>query len=204
MTRRWVTGLGVALGVVGLVALVVPELTTLLPTDNTVVFAVGLVLLLGAVREVQRRRRTPAGYAETDDRELTVELPTPGDDLDRRLDGVTLARSDAVKRQRIRDEIEAVAVATVQRREGCSETVAERRLREGTWTEDPFAAAFFTPYPPQVSRRKRLQEVFSSTPQFTHRARRAVEAVGRLADGEDESRPVESESRSRPAGGDDD
>lgn len=186
MTRRWVTGLGVALGVVGLVALAVPALTTPLPTDDTVVFVLGLVLVLGAVREVQRRRHTPPGYAETGDAELTVDLPTPGEEFDRRFEGLTLARSDAVRRERVRDEVKAVALETIQRREGCSEAAAEHRLHEGTWTDDPFAAAFFSRHPPQVSTRERVQEILSSTPQFDRRARAAVAAVARLAEDDDD------------------
>ena len=186
MAGRWTAVLGGLLAVVGIAALVVPDLTTALPTDDTVVLALGAVLLLGAAREIQRRRHATFEYAETDDTELALELPTPGDEFDRRIGGMRLVRFDAVERQRVRDDVWEVALATIRRRERCSEAEAEEMLREGTWTDDPFAAAFFTRRPPQASRRRRVRELLSSTSPFERRAVRAVDAVYRLAEGEDE------------------
>lgn len=186
MIQRSVAAVGAAVALVGLVALVVPSVTTSLPTDDTVVTILAVVLLLGAVREIHRRRQTTFDYTETSDTELTLELPTPGDELDRDLSRVTVTRFNQVQRQHIRDEIRAVAVETIERRERCSEEVAESMLQDGTWTDDPFAASFFTRRPPRITRRKRLRELLSSTPPFKRRAVAAIEAVHRLAEGGDE------------------
>jgi len=184
--RRGVAAAGVVLAVVGLVAVAVPSVTTMLPTDDAVVTVLAVVLLLGALREVQRRRHTEFEYTETSDTELTLELPTPGDEYDRELSRVTVTRFNQVQRQHLRDEVREVAVETVQRRERCTEEEATEMIQEGSWTDDPFAAAFFTRRAPAVSRRKRLRELVSSTPPFRRRAVAAIEAIHRLAEGTDE------------------
>jgi len=184
--RRSVAAVGVALALVGLVAVVAPWLTTPLPTGDTVVTVLAVVLLLGAVREVQRRRRTEFEYTETSDAELTLELPTPGDEFDSDLSRVSVTRFNQVQRQHIRDEVREAAVETVTRREHCDEETAREMVRQGTWTDDPFATAFFTRRPPRTSRRAQLRELFSSTPPFKRRAVAAIEAVHRLAEGTDD------------------
>lgn len=186
MIRRTVTGVGVALAVLGLVAVAVPQITTALPTGDAVVTVLAVVLLLGALREVQRRRHTAFEYTETSDTELTLELPTPGDEFDRELSRVTVTRFNQIRRQQIRDEIRETTVETVQRRERCSEDEARAMVQNGTWTDDPFATSFFTRRPPRTSRRKRLRELFSSTPPFKRRAVAAIEATYRLAEGSDD------------------
>jgi len=186
VTRRLTAAAGVVLALVGLVALAVPSVTTTLPTDETVVSILGGVLLLGAAREIQRRRDASFEYAETSDTEVTVELPTPGDDFDRRLETITVTRYNQLQRQSIRDDVREVAVATLQRRERCTEDEAQVMLDEGTWTDDPFAASFFTRRPPKTSARNRIRELFSSTPPFQRRAVSAVREVHRLAEGEDD------------------
>jgi hypothetical protein len=184
--RRTVAAVGAAVALVGLVALAVPSVTTSLPTDDAVVTVLAVVLLLGEVREIQRRRHTAFQYAETSDTELTLELPTPGDEFDRELSKVTMTRFNQIQRQHIRDEVREVAVETVQRRERCTEEEARELIREGAWTDDPFAVAFFTRRAPRISRRKRLRELVSSTPPFRRRTVAAIEAIHRLAEGTDE------------------
>ncbi|ELZ30494.1 hypothetical protein C475_00080 [Halosimplex carlsbadense 2-9-1] len=180
MSRSVTATLGVLLGVVGLAALAVPGITTPLPTGESFVLIVGLVLLLGALAQVQRRRHTELEYAETPDAELAVDLPTPGDDLDRRLGRLQLTRFNEGERHRIRDEISRVATETIRRRERGSAEAAERALDEGTWTDDPFAAAFLTGRVPQAPTTDRLRELFNRESPFKRRAVRAIDAVERL------------------------
>ncbi|QPV64141.1 hypothetical protein I7X12_05815 [Halosimplex litoreum] len=185
MSRSVTATLGVLLGVVGLAALAVPSITTPLPTGESFVLIVGLVLLLGAVAQVQRRRHTDLEYAETPDAELAVNLPTPGDDLDRRLGRLQLTRFNEAERHRIRDEIGGVAAETIRRRERGSAEAAQRALDEGTWTDDPFAAAFFTGRVPEAPTTDRLRELFDRESPFKRRAVRAIDALERLLEADD-------------------
>lgn len=186
MRRDLTAALGTVLGVVGLAAVAVPGIATPLPTGEAFVVVVGAVLVLGALGQAQRRRRTELEYAETPDAELAVDLPTPGDDVDRRLSRLTLTRFNEAERYRLREEFGDVAAATIQRRERCSADEAERALREGTWTDDPFAAAFFTGSAPEASATERVRELLHRETPFKRRAVRAIEAVERLLEGEDD------------------
>jgi hypothetical protein len=186
VSGRVTAALGAVLGLAGLVALAVPSLTTSLPVDEDVVLLLGIVLLLGAFGEIQRRRGTELEYADTPETERVVDLPTPGDDVDRRLDRMTLTRFNELERQRLREDVREAALATIQRRDGCSREVAERALREGTWTDDPFAAAFFTRRAPDVAPTSRVRALMSTTTPFERRAVQAIDAVHRLAEADDE------------------
>lgn len=186
MSRSVTATLGVLLGVIGLAAIAIPGITTPLPTGDTIVLLVGGVLLLGALGQVQRRRHTEQTYAETPDAELAVDLPTPGDDLDRRLNRLKLTRFNEAARHRLRDDVGDVAVETIQRRERCSAEAAEESLSEGTWTDDPFAAAFFTGLAPRASASDRVRELLHADSPFKRRAVRAIDAVERLLEGDDE------------------
>ena len=180
MSRSVTATLGVVLGVVGIAALAAPGITTPLPTGDAFVILVGLVLILGAVAQVQRRRHTELDYAETPDAELSVELPTPGDDLDRRLGRLRLTRFNEAERHRIRERIGDVAAATIRRRERVSAEAARQALEEGSWTTDPFAAAFFTGRVPEAPTTDRVRELLDRESPFKRRAVRAVDAVERL------------------------
>lgn len=176
--------IGVVLGLLGLVALAVPEVTVGLPANDTIVLGLGAVLVLGGVREVWRRRNVEPGYAETPDTEEPVELPTPGAAFDRRMSRLSSLMYRANERQQIREEVSTVAVETVRRRFTYTEAEANAALREGTWTDDPFAAAFFTGRQPEADVVSRARELLRSGTAFQHRARRAVTELYRLAEEE--------------------
>lgn len=185
MNLRLSAAIGVVLAVVGLVALVVPSVTTALPANDLVVLGVGAVLALGGFREVWRRRNADPGYAETTDAEEPVELSTPGEEFDRRMDRLSNVLYQGNVRQRVREEVTKVALETLQRRFDYGESEARQVLRAGSWTDDPFAASFFTGKPPETDTISRARELVRSGTSFQHRARRAVDELYRLAEEED-------------------
>lgn len=186
MRRQIAAGLGVLLAVLGLAALAVPGLTAPLPVGDVAVSLLGGILLVGAVRELQRRRTTELDFAATDDHETTIELPTPGDAFDRRLRRIAWVRGDRLERERVRDSVRDAAIDAIRRRRGCSRAEAERLIETGSWTDDPFAAAFLARERPDVSPTALLRERLRTKPTFRHRAGRAVAAVDRLLEGPDD------------------
>ncbi|MFB6151121.1 MAG: hypothetical protein ABEJ40_04880 [Haloarculaceae archaeon] len=176
--------LGVALAVVGLAAVAVPSLATGIPADDTVVFAVGLLLVLGGLRQVQRRRSTTFDYAEAPDVERVVELPTPGDELDRRFEQFSALQYRKSDRERVRSSVADLAAETLQRRFGYSESEAEEALRRGTWTDDPFAASFFSRQPPDVGAVGQAREILQNRSAYAHRAHAAASELHRIAVGD--------------------
>lgn len=108
--------------------------------------------------------------------ERGTEAPPPGAEL-RLLDGGRWPVLSPTSRRTVRDRLRAVTVRTVARDRGVSRSRAERAVDEGTWTDDPVAAALFTP----VGERP-LSRIDAAL-RFRTRARRAARATVRLADG---------------------
>lgn len=138
---------GIAVFVVGLLVVFVPGVEEVLPvaaaiealgSDYVVVAVVGvaavslsvLLVAVQSVRGIDESRPPVVESVET--------APHPGRDLDRSFGGLSGLTTSGAARSRLR----AVAVETVMRAEGCTRSTAERRVREGAWTDDPVAAAF--------------------------------------------------------------
>lgn len=111
--------------------------------------------------------------------EWTPSTPAPGDDLERLLDHWSLLPVSPTRRDRIRNRLRRAAIQTIIRTTSCSSTVAQERLEQGIWTDDPAAAAFVQAQPDPT------RSVLSWI-RFPHRARRAAQAIlDRAEEGED-------------------
>jgi uncharacterized repeat protein (TIGR01451 family) len=97
-------------------------------------------------------RETPGNVVETDrdrDSEYDPDLTTTGRRIDSVLDHVR-SRADPVGDRRrlhhdvdqIRTELQDIAAEAVADREGCARETADARVRDGSWTDDPYAASF--------------------------------------------------------------
>lgn len=192
MIRRLLAVVGVVGAVGGLVLVVRPDLATF--GGETLLVVVGVLAVVQGVRVTMQRRRHAPRQATTPDPETLQDLPVPGDDLDETLAtvrrrpprslGPRAAKSLRRRRERIRSRIEAAAVETVVRQHGCTRERARLALETGEWTDDPYAAAFFTGELTGVGRGEWLRRRLSSEPPFARRARRAAQAVADLAEAE--------------------
>lgn len=187
-TRRIGLALGVTLVVAGLAAVFVPGVAGGIETNPTSLTAVGLVALLGGGLAVRARLTTTDRRYELPTPERQRTHPTPGDEFDRKLE--TLASRGRMRgareRRAVRDRLDELAVAVLVRN-GDSEAVARERLAEGTWTDDPHAAAFFAEArASDVPLEDRLRAAFSTEPNSKKRARHAVDALARIATAERE------------------
>lgn len=186
MSVRLSEALGAAVAVLGLAALAWPGLATPLPASETVVVIVGGLLVLGAVSQFQRRRHAEIERADTPDVEASIDLPTPGDEFDRRLNALPAMRHARSEREHLRDAVGDAAVETIRRRERCSREEAAAILREGDWTDDPVAASFFTRRPARRSLRGRIRSRLRPEPSFRRKLRRAVAELNALPEDDDE------------------
>lgn len=185
MTRRPNPGsalLGAGLAITGIAAVLAPDLVADLPGTYLAVLAAGGVALLvglGAAADPPVGR-TAADLPEVEAR-LTV--PAPGDGFDADLAGLPARRTRGSQptRERIRARLEAAAIAALVR-EGLDRETARARLVDGSWTDDPRAAAFFRGDPPSV--RERVGRYAGGEAPFARRARATARVVaGRLRDG---------------------
>lgn len=186
MSRSLTALAGVALAVVGIALVVAPGLATFLPFGDVLVLGFGLVLVLGGVETFYRRWNTAPEYTAFADPETTLELPTPGAAFDAELDALDSPRAGRSRRRHFRERVETLAVETLQRHYDVPAAEAEARLDAGTWTDDPFAAAFFTGSLDGVPRRARVREMLGGESAYSHRCRRAVGELHALLEDDDE------------------
>ena len=171
----------VALGL-GVATVVEPGLAGLIVTSQFYVPLLGMLALLQGYRVIRRRRASEIRGSETPDSEIIVPTDAPGVTFDQRLASVAGYRRATVRtRQQIQERLREVAAATLQQRENCSQEAALARIDDGTWTDDPFAAAFLgdrtVSSPPLWLR---LRHALASESRFQRNARRTVDAIANL------------------------
>ena len=139
--RRLASILGVAVLGLGLVAMFDPELVAFAP-GPLLVWGIGGLILLQALRVARDRWRSGPDRAVTADPELPAATPPPGEDVDAVLEGFIDTRGTAFHRGRAREGLRSVAAAVLTRYGTYSESEAEAALDAGRWTDDRSAAAF--------------------------------------------------------------
>lgn len=111
----------------------------------------------------------------------------PGQDAEALLAGVTATgrvRGDDA-REDVYDRLTAVAVDTLVARYDCTPAAARERLRDGSWTDDPVAAALFVEgVDPDWTARDRLRTLWTGEPPVRRRARHALAELAAVAEGE--------------------
>jgi len=178
--RRVLLGVGTVATVCGaallLTPLSVPYSPPIVPTLG-VVAAAGILLgapVLGRQLGIRRGGEPLPDPGTRDGRAV------PGDGFDADLAAVS-ARGDDDRRERIRDRLETATVAALTDASGCSAADAREALAEGSWTDDPDAAAFFAPHvAPSRSLREQLRAFVAGDLPFVRRAKRVVAAIEAL------------------------
>ena len=197
------SAVGIAAAGMGVLMVVDPSFAALVGTGYAAVTMVGLLALVQGYRVVRSRRASDVIGAETPDVETVPTVPTPGEEFDELLASLRSGPRRKTIRQRseLQETLEELALTTVAHRENCSREAAAEYLRDGTWTGDPHAAAFFggsdVSRPPLVDR---LKLAASTESRFQHRARRTADAIARLSA---ESVGAEPNGRGRTRDGDD-
>ncbi|WP_226479235.1 DUF7269 family protein [Natrinema amylolyticum] len=133
---------GVGLVLIGLAFVAVPELTAPFGLGESIVSVVGVIALLQGLRTVQARRHTDVTQTELPAPERPQELLTPGEEIDAAIESGRVAYSREGKQ--LRERLERAATDALVLERGLTEDEARAALENGTWTDDPLAAAQFT------------------------------------------------------------
>ncbi|WP_255168440.1 DUF7269 family protein [Natrononativus amylolyticus] len=159
----------------------------LVGTDWVVFAVASSALTLGIVGLARVGRSPDAAALPERATEPTREHARVTEPIDRSLDRPELEETTAeagrraYQRRQARAAIERAVTLTLVERHGVSEAAADRRLRDGSWTDDPRAAAYASPAV-SLPLRLRLED-------WAHGARRqrgleaAIAAVDALAAG---------------------
>lgn len=175
--------LGTALVVGGFAVVFVPEIASSTGANSMYLTAIALVALLGGGMVVYARLTASDSRIELPTPERKHIYSTPGDEFDRQLASLTPRgrRKGMRERRAVRDRLDEIAISVLVR-DGDSEARARERLVDGTWTDDPHAAAFFAEEnASDIPLEDRLRVAFSTEPSSRKRARHAIDALARIA-----------------------
>jgi hypothetical protein len=164
-------------GVAGLAGFVVPGLSA----TFVFVIVVGVVAGVQGLRYALGRRHVDYRATDTGDPELRYRVPTPGDDVDRRLSERGWRASNVTE---LKTRLREAAVETLVLHDNCSTDRAERHLEEGTWTSDPVAARYLGADVP-LSLVDRVRLVVRGQSSTSARAARTIAAIEAVHDSDD-------------------
>ncbi|KTG09468.1 hypothetical protein AUR64_16975 [Haloprofundus marisrubri] len=145
--RLLLAGTGVVvllLGFLGGDFLPTEGLVDLLGNDYLLMALFAGVGLLVAFSVLASGRSARLEQAEMPDAERPVSAPSPGEGFDEALSDWRLSIPILGRRRRasLRNRLRRAAIETLRTAEGYDRAEAERRVDEGTWTDDETAAAF--------------------------------------------------------------
>ncbi|WP_434522856.1 DUF7269 family protein [Halorubrum sp. AS12] len=174
---------GVLAVAVGLLAALDRGVAAAISPTSTVVTLIGVLGVVQGIRYANARRdrrRLPTDPGEPERRE---PAGVPGAALDERIARVASPGPGGYRDRRdLRDRVREVAVDAVARDRNCSREAAEATVGDGTWTDDPVAAAFFdaqTRYPIRV----RLSATVRGRSRYWYGLRAAIDEIDRIESG---------------------
>lgn len=180
---RAVEVVGVAALLAGFLAVFQRGVAGLFDFSYAFVTLVGVLAAVQGVRYASARRRTEHVSLDLGDPEERYVVDVPGAEVDdwlRRVD--PRSRGGARFRNRLRERIREAAVERLVSARGHTPAEAEAALADGSWTDDPAAAAFLAPslgYPLRTRLRVRLR----GGSLFRHGVDRTVAALREEGDG---------------------
>lgn len=186
MTRRTLLlSLATAAALVGLGAAFFPSLAPATSLPTVLPPLVGGAAVVAGVGRAYRWLRRETTRTELPVRERGRPIAVPGDDFDRSLSGAPSAGTANGNRRAlaVRRELESAAVDALVVYRGLSAEDARERLRDGSWTDDPLAAEFFThAHGTGSSVTESVAGSFRDRGPFHRRARRAAAAIDSVVD----------------------
>lgn len=185
--RRLAAFVGIAALGVSVLAIVAPELVAL-GLEWNLVAIIGLVVLVQALRVLQRRRREELDEATVPDPERSIAAPPPGEEFERVLEQFLDSRGGYYHRARVRNGLRSAAVTVLTRYQGYVEADAEAAVAAGTWTDDRYAAGFLgDETASDSSLRTRVRDLVRRESAFDRDVRRTVDAIAANAGSTEQS-----------------
>lgn len=184
--NRLLLGTGVLAVIGGLVAVLEPSVLTMVPSGSG-----GLVSAIGALSLLEAARAGYSRYAQSvqtpsvpePERRLVSSLPKSNVDVRPSVSGRQSRHAVVAEQNRIRDQLAETAVRVLVQCDGDTPERARERLRTGSWTDDPAAAAFFAPDEHRPGLSERVGALLRRTDMFETQAHSAVATLTeRIAD----------------------
>lgn len=200
MDENVAAAVGVALLALAAALSVAPGLAAGIAVGTWALTLAGGLALLLALRRAGERRRTSLETADAPAHERVQPLPRPGESFDEAVASGDLDRPNRTRtNSRVNDRLERAAIDALVRHRGLDESAAREALAEGTWTDNPWAAAqFLGTFPGWMSRRERLRAAVVRGPR-ARCAERAADEIARIAGAVDDDPNGRGEDDRSPA-----
>ena len=183
--RRALVGAGIAAVGLGLVTMVVPGGGGIAGGSATLVSFLGVVALAQAARVTSEFWNLERRSADLPDAHRSESATVQGETFDRAFQlSARRGRVGRRNRDRIVNYVRHTAVVTLAAETDATSEVVRARLDDGTWTDDPVAAALFADDHSPLWR-DHLRTAVGRETTFQRRVRRAVVALERRVEGID-------------------
>jgi hypothetical protein len=179
--RRWLGYAGVVAVALGGVLVVADGIDA--PDGSLAAIVLGFAAVVAALLLAADRQFGERDGAAPPDTEPGYRVPGPGDTYDP-------ASGDASKRLAFKRRLSRRVVATLVEDHGCERADAERRVDEGTWTDDPAAAALLDEGDLDLPLSVRVRWRLRGVDPYERSARRALDACDRLRERAASARPT--------------
>lgn len=177
--RRWLLLIGTVFIVIGFYEMVNPGLIGV-PAADTILILAGLsAAIAGAVR-ARAAVKIERIEHPTENVERASPVPVPGDDVDEHLHWALPPHQYVRDRRLLRRRVYDLAIGAMTTFQGMTEDEAQETLREGTWTDDPDAAAFLGVIAPELTTRERLRRYISDHHWLERRVHRSLSELSVL------------------------
>lgn len=158
-------------------SLPVDALVAALGNDYLVLVLVGGVAVVGAATVSARRSIGGIDQATPPDTEDVHVVPTLGSDLDDYL--ATPFGIGASEPRGTQSRLFRLAVTVVMQEDNCQQPEAQRRVENGTWTTDPYAAAYLASDAASLTPGHRLRALLGGDSATQRGVRRAASEIVR-------------------------
>ena len=183
--RRVLIAGGIGAVGLGVVAMVVPEVVGIVGGSGALVSLLGVVALVQAAHATSDFWELERRSADLPDAYRNESATVPGETFDRALQlSARRGRVGRRNRDRITSYVRHAAVVTLAAETDATSEAVRPRLDDGTWTDDPAAAALFVDTH-DLTWRDHLRAAAGRETTFQRRVRRAVVALERHAEGVD-------------------
>lgn len=178
--NRVILGAGVLAVLAGLGAVLEPAVLTMVPSGpTTLVSLIGVLSLLEAARAGYSRyvQSVNAPSVPEPEQRLVSSVPESNVAVHPSISGRRSRHAVIAEQNRIRDQLTETAVSVLVRCDGDTSEQARERLRTGSWTDDPTAAAFFASDEHRSSVSEWVGTLLTGTDVFETQANSAVAAL---------------------------
>lgn len=182
MSRRLV-GLGVLAFLFGVATVVDSGLAGILPLSGGVATVIG-VAATGVGGYMLWKHRPETLSTEHEAPEMPVDRPAIGAEFTRDLESLSGIGPEAMRRRRtVRDELEQTAQGILTTYAGVPDEQATAALQQGTWTDNPHAAAYFSgAYPEWAPLSLRIRDSTPLQPDETRKLKAVIDELESLID----------------------